>query len=278
MMKYSSYISFIWKNPVAQFLYRKTEKPILSIMDWCGQHVVVTVLILLVIGMGLRIGYRGMVDRPDRDEITYISWVEEASEQNHVSSPEMQHILIYAGVLMDKLGIDIEWGLRCFNLICSLLWLCMIYILGQTVFNSPRIGLICLTLAVFNPYTIRLAGQVMREPFYLLLFSVALFCAIQIIRDTGTMRFSILLGILPVLGVFCRYEAFELLLLMPLAVFFRLMARKTSHQIFRWRPLALAVVLYMGALGITVIGFCWLFPLKTQYIKNCISKAIESIL
>lgn len=220
MMKYSSYISFIWKNPVAQFLYRKTEKPILSIMDWSGKHVGVTVLILLLIGMGLRIGSRGMVDRPDRDEITYISIVEDFINVNSNTKQNLQPALIYVGSALHYLGFDIACGLRCFNLICSLLWLFIMYLLGKVIFASAKAGLACLLLATFNPYTIRIAGQIMREPLYLLLVSFCLFCAIQLIRHKKIFLHSILLSILSVLGLVSRYEGVELLVVMPLAVIF----------------------------------------------------------
>lgn len=220
MMKYSSYISFIWKNPVAQFLYRKTEKPILSIMDWGGKHVGITVLILLVIGMGLRVGYRGMVDRPERDEVTYIHMIEDFVDVNNNTRQNLQPALIYVGSALHYLGIDIVSGLRCFNLICSLLWLFMMYLLGKAIFASAKAGLACLLLATFNPYTIRIAGQIMREPLYLLLFSFCLFCAIQLIRHKKIFLHSILLSILSVLGLVSRYEGVELLFVMPLAVIF----------------------------------------------------------
>ncbi len=219
-MKYFSYISFIWKNPVARFFYNKTEKPILSIMDWSGKHVGITVLILLLIGMGLRIGYRGMVDRPDRDEITYISIVEDFINVNSNTKQNLQPALIYVGSALHYLGFDIACGLRCFNLICSLLWLFMMYLLGKVIFDSAKAGLACLLVAVFNPYTIRIAGQIMREPLYLLLFSFCLFCAIQLIRYKKIFFHSILLSILSVLGLVSRHEGLELLVVMPLAVIF----------------------------------------------------------
>ena len=126
-MKYFSYISFIWKNPIARFFYNKTEKPILSIMAWCGKHAGITVLILLVIGMGLRIGYRGMVDRPDRDEITYMKMIEAFAITDHAPPQVLQPSLIYVGGALYHWGVNIESGLRIFNLTCSLLWLFMMY-------------------------------------------------------------------------------------------------------------------------------------------------------
>ncbi len=219
-MKYSSYISFIWKNPIAQFFYNKTEKPILSIMAWCGKHAGITVLILLVIGMGLRIGYRGMVDRPDRDEITYMKMIEAFAITDHAPPQVLQPSLIYVGGALYHWGVNIESGLRIFNLTCSLLWLFMMYLLGRAIFNSSVAGIASLILAVFNPYTIRISGQIMREPLYLLIISVCLFCAVHIIRGNKIFFHSTLLGLLSILGIISRNEGIELLIIMPLAAVF----------------------------------------------------------
>lgn len=257
-MKYSSYMFFIWKNSVAQFLYRKTEKPILSIMDWCGKHVRVTVLILLVIGMGLRVGYRGMVDRPERDEVTYIHMIEDFINVNSNTKQNLQPALIYVGSALHYLGMDVVSGLRCFNLICSLLWLLMMYLVGKAIFSSSNAGLACLTVAVFNPYTIRISGQIMREPLYLLILSVCLFCAIQLIRNNKMFFCSIGLGLLSVLGLVSRHEGLELLVIMPLAVIF------SGFYAFRTGRLKQKYIELISCLAIYLIVLSTLFT--TLYI------------
>lgn len=189
-------------------------------MDWCGKHVGVTIIVLLVIGIGLRIGYRGMVDRPDRDEITYVNMIENFMDADSNTRQDLQSTLVYVGGVLYYLDWDVVLGLRCFNLICSLFWLFMMYLLGKAIFSSSNAGLVCLTVAVFNPYTIRISGQIMREPLYLLILSVCLFCAIQLIRNNKMFLYSILLGILSVLGLVSRHEGVELLIVMPLAAIF----------------------------------------------------------
>lgn len=259
-MKYSSYMSFIWKNPVAQFLYRKTEKPILSIMGWCGKHVGVTVLILLVIGMGLRIGYRGMVDRLERDEITHIAMVKTFIAAHGDVEPELQKTLIHVGYILHQLNLDVEMGLRCFNLICSCGWLFVMYLLGKTFFNSSKTGLICLALAVFNPYTIRISGQIMREPLYLLILSSCLLCASKVILCHKTILYSILLGVLPVLGILSRYEGIELFMIMPLTVIICGLSIPRANRKRLYLHLAGNFIIYIITLVLSFSVFFMMFP------------------
>ena len=268
-MKYFSYISFIWKNPVARFFYNKTEKPILSIMDWGGKHVVITVLILLVIGMGLRVGYRGMVDRPERDEVAYIHMIEDFVDVNSDAKQNLQPTLIYVGGALHYLGFDIVCGLRCFNLICSLLWLFIMYLLGKVIFASAKAGLACLLLAIFNPYTIRIAGQIMREPLYLLLVSFCLFCAIQLIRHKKIFLHSILLSILSVLGLVSRYEGVELLVVMPLAVIFSgFYAFHSGHLKQKYIELISCLAIYLIVLLTLFTTLHIIYPGYGETIKN----------
>lgn len=222
-------------------------------MDWCGKHVGAALLILLVIGMGLRVGYRGMVDRPERDEVAYVRMVEDFVDANSDTRQNLQPTLIYVGGALHYLGFDIVCGLRCFNLICSLLWLFMMYLLGKGIFASAKAGLVCLLLAAFNPSAIRIAGQIMREPLYLLLTSICLFCAIQLIRHKKIFLNSVLLGILSVLGLATRYEGVELLAVMPLALIF------SGFYAFHTGRLKQKYILLISCLAIYLIALLTLF-------------------
>lgn len=268
-MKYSSYISFIWKNPIARFFYNKTEKPILSIMDWCGKHVGITVLILLVIGMGLRIGYRGMVDRPERDEVTYVNIIERFVDPNVDINQDLQPALIYVGGALHYIGWDVILGLRCFNMMCSLLWLFVMYFLGKTIFNSSKAGLACLTITVFNPYTIRIAGQIMREPLYLLIISVCLLCAVQLILGNKMLFNSILLGFLTVLGIISRYEGLELLFIMPVAaIFYGLSIFRPHTQKQKYIKIISCLALYLTILITSLTVLYIIYPGYEETIKD----------
>ncbi len=260
-MKYIKFISFIWQNHVIRTLYVKMQKPVLNCMAWNERHVVITIILLLVIGMGLRIGYRGMVERLDRDEITYIANVEEFIATDGTGGQKQQFLLIYIGAALHSLGINIETGLRVFNLICSMMWLVMTYFLGKSVFDSTRAGLACLLLAVFNPYSIRISGQIMREPLYLLILSACLFGAIQVIRDNRILCYSIVLGVLPILGIMTRYEGAELLAVAPVAIVFRgvqlFCAGKLRQQYF-W--LIGSMTVYIVALTVALVLFWAIWP------------------
>lgn len=251
-----------------------TEKPILRSIDWCGHHIGVTVFLLLVVGMGLRLAYRGMVERPERDEISYIAMVEEVAASGEEAEPGMQRALIYAGLTISRLGFDVELGLRCFNLTCSFLWLVMMYFLGKAVFSSPEAGLVCLALAACNPYMIRMGGLIMREPLYLLVFSSGLFCAIQIVRGIDIGGYAILLGVLTVLGVWSRYEGIELLILIPVAVIFRIIYILRDKLPGQWSRLVAGILLYLLSLGVSFAILYLIWPgtmkvLEQKLVSTC---------
>ncbi|MDD3228949.1 MAG: hypothetical protein PHE09_06980 [Oscillospiraceae bacterium] len=256
----------LYQNRLARFIYEKTEKPIIRSVDWCGRHVGLTVIILLLIGMGLRVGYRGMVDRPERDELTYLAMIETSVLEDHVT-PDAQRTLIFVGTSVTKLGGDPEFWLRCFNLSCSLLWLFMIFFLGKTTTSSSLVGLCCLCLATFNPYSIRLSGQVMREPLYLLIFTYSLFCAIEIVRGKRLFLYSALLGPLTILGVWSREEGMELSVLMPLALLFYGINLKRAQKTRQWPRLLSAFLLYAFSLGSSMMILCCAYQQKIEFIK-----------
>ncbi len=190
-------------------------------MEWCSGHVAVAVIVLLLTGTGLRIGYRFMVERPERDEVQYAAIVDQAAAEGiETLSFHAQRLMIYCGVVLKKAGVESETGLRGVNFSASLLWLVVVFFLGRSFFRSDKAGLIALTLAVFNPYSIRISGQILREPLYLLIFSGGIFCALQILRGKQMIFFSALLGVLTVAGGWARIEGWEMLAWMPLALLF----------------------------------------------------------
>lgn len=242
--------SEICTNDAVQLFYRKTAPPILNALNWCARHVGLSIFLLLVIGMALRIGYRGMIDRMERDEIVYIQLSETISSANGNSSGQYLPLLIHVGTLLNQLGINVESGLRCFNFFCSFLWLVCMYLLGKIVFNSCRVGLLCLALTVFNPYTIRLAGQIMREPLYLLFFTGVMLCAVKIVRGDNIVPYSALAGILTTAGIWSRHEGCELLFIIPLACGFHYVWAKRSARLPQRRQLVFGIVCYLLCLGI----------------------------
>lgn len=192
-------------------------------------------------------------------------------------TPEMLRALIYAGYVIDRLGGDVEQGLRCFNFACSFLWLCVMYMLGKIVFSSRKAGLVCLFLAAFNPYTIRMAGQVMREPLYLLVFSAGLVCAVQIVRGINMVRYAALLGSLTVLGVWSRVEGVEILILMFLAVVFRSIYILRSKEPGQWNRLVTGILLYLLTLGLLVTVLYLIYPQKRD-IQNRIVRTLDQVI
>lgn len=263
-------IGALYHNRFVRWFYHRSSRPLLGFMEWCTRHAGITVLVLLVIGMGLRIGYRFIVDRPERDEITYIACVEKAAVSGIESlNDPSQRLLVYVGVWLQKAGVDSELGLRCFNLTCSFLWLGMIYIIGKNIFLSEKAGICCLILAVFNPYTIRMAGQVLREPLYLLLFTVGFHCSVQIVRGWRMVFFAFLLGAITVLAAWTRIEGAEMLSWLPLALLIYSVGTMHTSGRLRWKPLLCCCAAYL--LSLCGMGMV-LFSVSPDYAAGFASK------
>jgi len=235
------------------------------------RQILFAVLALLIIGIGLRCGYWTMRDRPPRDEIFYIQAVENINRND----PAWFEKYNYFGPLMPltaafvcRFGIAPETALRTLNAVYSALWLLIVFFLCYEVFGSSAIGLLGMTLAVFNPYSIRMSCQILREPLYLLIFTVSLWLAVRFIKNQGSnLLYPLLLAGLTVLGFLTRYEGLEISLFLPLAIIVILMQCK-------WQRLRICIygfAVYLFTVGL-IVGA--LINFNNIYICSANQKAI----
>lgn len=180
------------------------------------------VVALLIIGLGLRCGYWAMRDRPPRDEKFYIQAVENINKKDSTSFEKHEYyiqLMPWIASALCRFGISAETALRSLNLFYATLWVLIMFFLCRDVFGDSNVGLLGLAFAAFNPYSVRMASQILREPLYILLFTLSLWCAVRIIRSKGVnMFYPASLGVLSVLSVHTRIEGFEIMLFLPLAV------------------------------------------------------------
>ncbi len=238
------------------------------------RQILFAALTLLIIGVGLRCGYWTMRDRPPRDEIFYIQAVENINSND----PAWLEKYNYFGPLMPlaaasvcRFGIAPETALRTLNVVYSSLWLLIMFFLCYEVFSSSAIGLLGMMLAVFNPYSIRMSCQILREPLYLLIFTVSLWLAVRFIKNQGSnLLYPLLLAGLTVLGFFTRYEGIEISLFLPLAIIVILMQCKWQ----RIRICIYGLAVYLFTVGL-IVGA--LINFNNIYMRNANQKAIEYI-
>ena len=124
-------------------------------------------------------------------------------------------------------------------MVYAMLWVLAMFFLCQDIFDDNKAGLLGMSFAAFNPYSVRMACQILREPLYILLFTLSLWCAVRVIRiKGGNLLYPVIIGILTIFGFYARAEGLEIILFLPLAVIIILLhAQKTVFSVGLW-PIA----------------------------------------
>ncbi len=238
--------------------------------DFCltKKQVLLGVLLLLIATFGLRFGYSLMLDRQPSDARIYIQTVVNIKnndpdwfEKSSYYSPLMPWI---AGKVCG-LGIEPETSLVMLNLIYGMIWVLVMFFLCRAVFDSDKIGLLGMAFAAFNPYSARMASQILREPLYILFFTLSIWCAVRYVKRPGNWLYPAMLGLLPLLGFCCRFEGLEIALFFPLALLVILMRDKMRS--IKKCFVGLVIYLIIFGTGLSVILF------YSSYGNNAVDRA-----
>lgn len=222
-----------------------------SNIKFSRRQVFFVALLLLFAGTCLRCGYWFLRERDARDEIIYIQAVENMRASNNSSTADTTQyihssLLLQIASVVSRTGLSPENALRYLNLVYSLVWLIVMFFLCRDVFDNYIAGLLGMTFAAFNPYSARMACQILREPLYILIFTLTLWVAVKFIKSEGNKLYPIILGFLTVMGFFTRYEGIEIGLFLPLAVMIIFMQKKKQ----RIKRCVLSLALYLLAIGV----------------------------
>ncbi len=230
------------------------------------------VVALLIIGLGLRCGYWMMRDRPPRDEKFYIQTVENINNRDNnwvKKSGYVAPLMPWLAFNACKLGISAETALHTLNMGYAILWVLVMFFLCRDVFDNDKAGLLGMAFAAFNPYSVRMASQILREPLYILIFTLSLWIAVRFIKSQGVNPLHpLLLAGLTMLVFFTRYEGIEISLFLPLAIAVIFMQYK--WQYIRRCIYSLAIYLFTFAL---IVGA--LINFNNTYMRNARQKAID---
>lgn len=254
------------KNKLASILHFLDRDFTLS-----KRQVLFAFLALLIIGLGLRCGYWAMRDRPPRDEKFYIQAVvdiiNKADSWDRDYCPNFGPLMPMIAASACQAGFTPEATLRTLNIIYSCLWLMIMFFLCREVFSSSASGLLGMALAAVNPYSVRMASQILREPLYMLIFTIGLWLAVRFIKyQSWNPCYPLLLAALAILGFFTRYEGIEIGLFLPLAVIVIFMQHKWRQS----RKCVYSLAVYLLAIGLS-IGV--LIKSENIYICNTSRKA-----
>jgi 4-amino-4-deoxy-L-arabinose transferase-like glycosyltransferase len=234
------------------------------------RQLILAALIIFLAGFGLRYSYLLLRERPPRDEQFYIQTVEKMTENDDSRNRDYEFgpLMPAIAVSLVKLGFEPATALRTLNMVYSMLWILVMFFLCRDVFGNNKAGLLGMAIASFNPYTIRMSSQILREPLYLLIFTLSLWCALRFIKSKKYNIYPAILGLLTVLGFLTRYEGIEISLFMLLAVIIIFMQYKWQ----RIRMCIYGLAAYLFTVGV-IIGA--LINFDNAYICNTNQKAIE---
>ena len=238
---------------------KKTLASILNFLDrdfsLSKRQVLFAVITLLIIGLGLRCGYWTIRDRPPRDEQIYIMTVEKMNVNDNSWENEYN-----SGSLMPQLaswlcrtGLPVETALHILNMGYAILWILIMFLVCRDVFDDDNAGLLGMAFATFNPYSVRMASQILREPLYILLFTLSLWCAVRVIRCKGiNLLYPAIIGALTILGLYTRLEGLEIALFLPVAmiiIFVQYRKKDITRCIYSLTVYTLTIVMLVAGLA-----------------------------
>ena len=199
------------QNKYLKSLLEKFDRP----LHLSPRQVVLFIILLLVIGGGLRYGYWKMCYRNAKDEQKYIKIVERLNHGKDIKRTRLMSVI--AHLVCYQCSSSPEKTLRVLNFLYSLAWLLVIFYLCQDIFADRKMGLVGMAFATCNPYSIRMSCQILREPLYMLIFTTALWVSVKLIKSNRYTLYPIFLGAFVVLGGYTRYEGIEIFIFLPLA-------------------------------------------------------------
>ena len=248
---------------------KKTLAYILHFLDrdfsLSKRQVLFAALALLIIGLGLRCGYWTMRDRPPRDEKFYIQAVEDISSNDPAWFNKYNHyspLMPWMASAACRVGVSAETALHTLNMGYAILWVLVMFFVCRDVFDDDKAGLLGMAFAAFNPYSVRMASQILREPLYILIFTLSLWIAVRFIKSQGSnLLHPLLLAGLTMLGFFTRYEGIEISLFLPIAIAVIFIQYKWQYI----RRCIYSLAIYMFIVG-SMTGL--LFEFNNAYMLN----------
>lgn len=99
------------------------------------------------------------------------------------------------------------------------------YIIALKLFKKVKVAIICAFLLVFHPKMISYSIQPLRENYYLFFLGLVIIFAIKGIKDHKAFIAS---GVFLSFAIFCRYEAIETLLIIPIVMGYSYSKRQIS--------------------------------------------------
>ena len=118
--------------------------------------------------------------------------------------------------------------------------------------RNIRIALIAAILLVFLPELVELSGQPMRDSCYIALCGILMIVLVEAFRESTVFKWA-LCGVFLALSVYCRYEALEFAVIVPLFLAFLWAFKKIK---FRELFLDTAVFFLVSGISLVLLAVC----------------------
>ena len=195
---------------------------------------------LFGVGVLLRLGYYFLNSGYyHRDEAAYLQQMQIAREWGIFSCSNVNYLIFLGSLFPPWLA---EYAVRCYNLLCSCLTMILMYFLCKNISGRSVWGVAGLFLIALNPAEIRASCTMLREPFFVLVYTVVLLTCVCYLQ--GKMKWSapVICGIFSVWGMWARYEGLELYAFFPLALLFGIFGMNQRS----WRNILGSAVVYFA--------------------------------
>ena len=184
-------------------------------------RIVFDILVICLAALAVRIGYLSLHPMESRDGILYTNFVRQWFLLGDAAIPDYTRIppplYCYTSRLLMYFGITAEIATILVSMVSGVLLFIPLYFAGR-IFWGRRGAFWCGILGTVFPPLVRFSCSRLREGvYYLFVFSAFAFFFYAAKRIRPALNYA-LCGAMCVLAIFSRYEAFELLLVVPAGI------------------------------------------------------------
>ena len=246
---------------------------IISLKNKCEKK---GILIVLIFFLSLFFRFLKLLIDPllSRDASLYLSLAENWNETASYSQTfnNLSYIVPPLPLWLTKTGLQLGFPAEVFARTLGLYLGALIPVIGfltvQKISNNIRVSIISALLLAINPNLVYYSIQPLREVYYLF------FCVMLLSTLVSAIKFSslkdwILCGIYTSCGFFCRYEAFEFIIICPCI----LIILRLTHRIINKR-FVLGLFLFFFS---TIITCIILLFITTGFDASFLLKALSYI-
>ena len=200
-----------------------------------------------------------------RDGAVYLIWVENwiATGDFYYDffrrvDPSMPLSPWMIKVLMQLGGFDAEIAGRSISLFFGSMFPVVGFLFALRLFRNIRIALLAAFLIVFLPELVELSGQPMRDNCYIFLCGMLMIVLVEAFRASTVYKWA-LCGVFLALSVYCRYEALEFAVIVPLFLAALWLFKRIK---FKEMFVDAAVFFLVSGLSVTLLAVCVGFDIR----------------